>query len=191
MVFKLFIDKSRAEEVTATVHERTALIDEIERLVLQESITDKIPGYEDDTIVMLPTDSVECFYVENDKTYAHCADKRRYLVKKRLYELEKLLPGNFEKINKSAIANWSRVSKLKVELSGVVDVVFSSGHVDCILRRCFSELRRRQASLSYIRSRISQKHLRGLFSAPYSTLTILVFILLTGGSRRTGYGCLH
>ena len=82
MVFKLFIDKSRAEEVTATVHERTALIDEIERLVLQESITDKIPGYEDDTIVMLPTDSVECFYVENDKTYAHCADKRRYLVKK-------------------------------------------------------------------------------------------------------------
>lgn len=68
MVFKLFIDKSRAEEVTATVHERTALIDEIERLVLQESITDKIPGYEDDTIVMLPTDSVECFYVENDKT---------------------------------------------------------------------------------------------------------------------------
>ena len=64
MVFKLFIDKSRAEEVTATVHERTALIDEIERLVLRESITDKIPGYEDDTIVMLPTDSVECFYVE-------------------------------------------------------------------------------------------------------------------------------
>jgi DNA-binding LytR/AlgR family response regulator len=143
VVFKLFIDKSRAEEVTATVHERTALIDEIERLVLQESITDKIPGYEDDTIVMLPTDSVECFYVENDKTYAHCADKRRYLVKKRLYELEKLLPGNFEKINKSAIANWSRVSKLKAELSGVVDVVFSSGHVDCISRRCFSELRRR------------------------------------------------
>lgn len=44
---------------------------------------------------MLPTDSVECFYVENDKTCAHCADKRRYLVKKRLYELEKLLPGNF------------------------------------------------------------------------------------------------
>ena len=53
VVFKLFIDKSRAEEVTAAVHERTALIDEIERLVLQESITDKIPGYEDDMIVML------------------------------------------------------------------------------------------------------------------------------------------
>ena len=35
------------------------------------------------------------------------------------------------------------------------------------------------------------KAFAGLFSAPYSTLTILVFILLTGGSRRTGYGCLH
>ena len=143
MVFKLFIDKNCTEEITAIVHERTALIDEIERLVLQESITDKIPGYEYDTIVMLPINCIECFYVENDKTYAHCTNNKQYLIKKRLYELYKLLPGYFEKINKSAIANWNQVLKLKVELSGVVDIVFKSGYVDCISRRCFSELRRR------------------------------------------------
>ena len=103
MVFKLFIDKSRAEEATATVHERTALIDEIERLVLQESITDKIPGYEDDTIVMLTTDSVEFFYVENDMACAHCADKRRTLHQNTLSELAQLLTGTSRKINISAI----------------------------------------------------------------------------------------
>lgn len=143
MVFKLLIDKSLAEEVTATVHERTALIDEIERLVLQESITDRIPGYQDDTIVILPINSVECFYVENGKTYAHCTDKHCYQIKKKLYELDQLLPGNFEKISKSAIANWNHVSKLKVEFTGAVDIVFKSGYVDFISRRCFSELRRR------------------------------------------------
>ena len=35
MVFKLFIDKNCREEVIANVRERTPLVDEIERLVLQ------------------------------------------------------------------------------------------------------------------------------------------------------------
>lgn len=143
MVFRLLIDRNCVEEVTATVHERTALINEIERLVLQDSITDRIPGYEDDTIVMIPVSGIECFYVEKDKTYAHCADKRRYLIKKRLYELDGLLPDHFERINKSAIANWTQVAALKAELSGAVNIVFKSGYVECISRRCFSELRRR------------------------------------------------
>ena len=37
MIFKLFIDRNKPEEVTATVHERTPLIDEIERLVMRDS----------------------------------------------------------------------------------------------------------------------------------------------------------
>lgn len=61
MVFRLLIDRNCVEEVTATVHEQTALINEIERLVLQDSITDRIPGYEDDTIVMIPVSGIECF----------------------------------------------------------------------------------------------------------------------------------
>lgn len=143
MVFKLFIDKNCEEEVTATVHERTPLIDEIERIVLQDNITDKIPGYEEDAITMVSISDIECFFVENEKTYAHCINGKRYLIKKRLYELEEMLPGDFERINKSALANWRKVSKLKVQLSGAVDVIFKSGYEDCISRRCFSELKRR------------------------------------------------
>lgn len=143
MIFKLQIDRDREEEITATVHRRTPLIDEIEKLVLQENITDQIPGYYECEITMLDISQVECFYVEADKTYASHISGKRYLVKKRLYELENILPADFERINKSAIANWKRISKFKVQLSGAVDVVFKNGYTDCISRRCFAELKRR------------------------------------------------
>ena len=143
LIFRLLIDRNKPEEVTATVHERTALIDEIERLVLQDSVSDQIPGYVDDEILMLPVAKIECFVVEGEKTYALCGDKKRYLVRKRLYELEKDLPGSFERISKSALANWKAISRFRVHLSGAVDAIFKSGYVECISRRCFAELKRR------------------------------------------------
>ena len=87
MIFRLSIDRSKPEEVTATVHERTPLIDEIERLVLQDSLTDQIPGYVEDEIIILSIPEIECFVVEDEKTYAVCTGGKRYLVRKRLYEL--------------------------------------------------------------------------------------------------------
>lgn len=143
MIFRLCIDPSREESITASVHRRTPLVDEIERLVLQDSVTESVMGYRGEEIVRLPLCEIESFSVENEKTYAHCTDKQRYLVKKRLYELEEVLPSDFVKINKSAIANWQHVVRLKVQLSGAVDAVFQSGYQDCISRRRFSELKRR------------------------------------------------
>ena len=94
-------------------------------------------------ILMLNVAQVEYFVVENEKTYAQYSDRKRYLVRKRLYELEKELPGNFERISKSALANWKAITRFKVQLSGAVDAVFKSGYVECISRRCFAELKRR------------------------------------------------
>lgn len=144
MIFKLFINKECEEAVTAMVHERTPLVDEIERLVIQDGVSDRVMGYREDEILMLAVCDVDCFYVENNKTYAHCCvDNKSYFIKKRLYELEDMITGDFVKINKSAIANWRQVSKLQVQLSGAVDVIFKSGHRDCISRRCFADLKRR------------------------------------------------
>ena len=143
MIFKLNIDKSCPEEVIANVHARTPLIDEIEKLVLQDGIRDQIPGYTDNEITMLTVSEIECFVVEDERSYAVCRNKTRYLVKNRLYELEERLPGDFIRISKSAIANWNKISKLKVQLSGAVDAVFKSGYVECISRRCYADLKRR------------------------------------------------
>ncbi len=142
MIFKLFIDKNCQEEIIANVRKRSPLIDEIERLVSLDNISDQIPGYLEDEIIMLPAGEIECFVVEQEKTFAVCAGKR-YLVRKRLYALEEVLPGDFERISKSAIANMKRIAKFRVQLSGAVDAVFKSGYVECISRRCFHDLKRR------------------------------------------------
>ncbi len=143
MIFKLLIDKGCQEEIIANVHARTPLINEIERLVLQDNISDQLPGYVEEEIVMLDIESIECFVVEDEKTFAVYKDKNRYLIKKRLYELESFLPGHFERISKSAIANWKKITRFRVQLSGAVDAVFMNGYVECISRRCFAELKRR------------------------------------------------
>ena len=143
MIFKLQLDMNHVEEIVATVHQRTALIDEIERLVTQDNLSEQIPGYEEDEIVMLDLKQIDCFFVEDERTYAHCQDGKQYLIRRRLYELEKSLPGYYERISKSAIANWPRISRFRVQLSGAVDAVFKSGYTECISRRCFAELKRR------------------------------------------------
>lgn len=142
MIFKLFIDKDCREEVVANVHRRTALVDEIERLCREDDRPDQMPGYLGDEITMLEISGIECFVVEGEKTFAVYGG-RKYLVRKRLYELEEFLPDQFERISKSAIANWKKIVKFKVQLSGAVDAVFGSGYVECISRRCFAELKRR------------------------------------------------
>ena len=143
MIFNLQIDNDSEETITAVVHRRTFLIDEIERLVAENNLPDKIPGYTEDEIIMLDVRLVECFFVESEKTYAMYTNGERYLIKKRLYELENLLPNEFTKLNKSALANWKKIVKFKVHLSGAVDAIFQSGYTECVSRRCFSELKRR------------------------------------------------
>ena len=60
MKFKLIIDTEKEEELVATVHSRTPLIDEIEALLSKH--TDRIPGYAEDDI-------------KNSKYCIHCKTK--------------------------------------------------------------------------------------------------------------------
>lgn len=143
MIFKLIINRECEENICATVHERTPLIDEIEHLVLQDAAVDKVVGYEEDSIAVVNLADVELFYVENDKVIAHCGDNKSYRIKKTLSELETILPADFVRISKSGIANWSRVSRMNVQLSGAVNVIFRSGYSDYISRRCFADIKRR------------------------------------------------
>ena len=143
MIFRLNLNPKCEEEVIANVHERTSLIDEIERLVTQDNAADQITGYLEDEIRLLEVKEIECFFVEDEKTYALYSDKKRYVVRKRLYEIESILPVDFIKINKSAIANSKKIARFKVLLSGAVDAEFASGYTECISRRCFAEVKRR------------------------------------------------
>ncbi len=141
MKFKLIIDKEKEEEVVATVHNRTALIDEIEALISKH--TERIPGYTEDDIKMLSVSQIECITVLDGKTYAIDSKNRRYRLKQRLYELEAELPSSFIRINKSTLANESALDRFTVTIAGSVDAVFKCGYTEYVSRRCFAQIKRR------------------------------------------------
>jgi DNA-binding LytR/AlgR family response regulator len=141
--FKLIIDKEKPQEIVATVHERSALIDKIETLVMAYSGADKIPAFSEDEIINLDINEIECITVMDGKTYAIYNDAKHYHLKQRLFEIEKNLPTSFIKINKSSIANETKIDRFKANFSGAVDAIFKCGYKDYVSRRCFAEIKRR------------------------------------------------
>ena len=146
MKFNLIIDKTKDEEVVATVHSRSALTDEIEALILKYAGADRIPAYCDDDMKMLTFSDIECVTVLDGKTYAIDSKNRRYRLKQRLYELETLLPSSFVRINKSTLANEARLDRFAVTYAGSVDAVFKCGYTEYVSRRCFAQIKRRLES---------------------------------------------
>ena len=143
MKFRLIIDKEKEEELVATVHERTALINEIEALIQKHAGTDRIPGYTEDDIKMLSVSEIECVTVLDGKIYAIDSKNRRYRLKQRLYELEAVLPASFIRINKSTLANEGALDRFTVTYAGSVDAVFKCGYTEYVSRRCFAQIKRR------------------------------------------------
>ena len=144
MRFRLIIDKNQEEEVVATVHQRTPLIDELEALLSLH--TDRIPGYTEDDIKLLCVSDIQCVTVLEGKTYAIDSQNRRYRLKQRLYELEEMLPPSFIRINKSALANENALDRFAVTIAGSVDAVFKCGYREYVSRRCFAQIKRRLES---------------------------------------------
>ena len=143
MKFKLIIDRQKDEEVVVTVHERSPITDHIERLVMQHTGTDRIAAYTEDGIKMLPFTDIECITILGGKTYAIDTSNRRYRLKLRLYELEDILPSSFIRINKSTLANETKLERFTASFSGAVDAVFKCGYTEYVSRRCFAEIKRR------------------------------------------------
>ena len=143
MKFKLIIDKEQEEEVVATVHSRTPMIDELEALLAKHAGTDRIPSYADDEIKLLQVSEIACITVLDGKTYAIDAENRRYRLKQRLYELESQLPPSFIRINKSFLANETQLDRFTVSYAGSVDAVFKCGYKEYVSRRCFAQIKRR------------------------------------------------
>ena len=143
MKFKMIIDKTKEEEIVATVHEPSELTRKIEQLVQGGTVTDRITAYGDEEWKMLPFTDIACITVIEGKTFAIDKKGKQYRLKQRLYELETMLPGTFIRINKSALANERLIERFAANFSGAVDAVFQGGWREYVSRRCFAEIKRR------------------------------------------------
>lgn len=136
----IFEKDSQRNEVIVRAPERTPIIDEIEKLI-QNSFQELI-GYKDREAVKLCASDVYCFTVENNRVYA-VTEIDKYLIKERLYQLEETLDENFIKINKSCIANLSKIQKFNASFSGSLLVVFKNGYTDYVSRRSVKPIKER------------------------------------------------
>lgn len=142
MNFQLIIDKENEEVITARVKKANELTEKIETLVKEYVGENKIVVFSEDETVILEIKNIECVTVIDNKVWA-ITENGKYLIKNRLYEVEKLLSSSFIKINKSSVANISKIKKFISTYSGSVNVEFKSGYTDYVSRRCLPQVKRR------------------------------------------------
>lgn len=142
MDFQLIIDKENEEVITARVKKANELTAKIETLVKEYAGESKIVGFTEDETIILELQEIECVTVIENKVWA-ITENGKFLIKSRLYEVEKTLPSSFVKINKSSVANISKIKKFISTYSGAVNVEFKSGYTDYVSRRCLPQVKRR------------------------------------------------
>ena len=96
----------------------------------------------DTEIVILKEEDICCFFTEGNKVYANTI-KDVYLIKKRLYQLEKELGLDFIKINQGCIANLKNVTRFNASFTGTLEVNFKNGYKDYVSRRELKKLKER------------------------------------------------
>lgn len=140
MELKIVIDKTKDEQITVFAHERSALVESIERLVLAENT--RFVGYGERESRPLELNEIYCFATENGKVYA-LTEAEKLQVKSRLYLIEENLPPMFVKINQSCIANTEKIKCFEASVSGALKVTFKNGYTDYVSRRCLKNVKRR------------------------------------------------
>ena len=139
MKITIITDKTKDEEIIIRVHEKTELIEKIEKLVNETS--DGFIGYKENEAMMLDINDINCFITENNKVFAMTDEK--LLIKERLYKVEEKLDDNFIKINQSCLANIKKIVKVQATFSGSLSVVFRNGYTDYISRRNLKKVKER------------------------------------------------
>ena len=81
MDIKIFIDKTKDEQILIYAHEKTPLIEEIERLVTESTLD--LVGYTDTEAKKINLLNVNCFISEDNKVFALSDEKLQ--IKLRLY----------------------------------------------------------------------------------------------------------
>lgn len=140
MKFTLNIQKDREEELIIHAHEYRPEFEEIRRMVQSPQL--KLVGYNGENIVVLSPAETVCFITEKDRVFA-LVGEQRYLVKKRLYQIEKALNSEYIRINQSCIANLKQISRFAVSIGGSLEVIFSNGYRDFVSRRELKKVKER------------------------------------------------
>ncbi|MDH5161679.1 LytTR family DNA-binding domain-containing protein [Heyndrickxia oleronia] len=142
MQIKLIIDE-KIEETEIQIHANT-FTDEIEQIMkfLKSSKTEVIDGYLQQEIYMLKVSDIFFVYSEGAKVYFQ-TDEDEYESKLKLYEVEEILEKDFVRVNKSTLVNISKISFMKMEKIGMMQLVMENGTTAHVSRKYLKKLKKR------------------------------------------------
>ncbi len=128
-----------------TIHAKslTPEVEHLYHLLTQESNhPDQIEGYIDDKAYYLNLNEILFFETDSKQVMAH-TKRQSFLVKHKLYELEKLLVGQFMRVSKSTILNLDQIYALTRSISNCQIEFYDSYKTVYVSRRYYRELRQK------------------------------------------------
>ena len=127
MKVELNIDK-KLEETIVTIS-ANKVNDEIQNLVNYiENKEDYFIGVLDGKVRLLNTEDIIRVYVENRKVYVVTVEGR-FIIRKKLYEVQSTLTKDFIKISQSEIANVKYIYSLDLGLRGTIIIKYKNSYI--------------------------------------------------------------
>ena len=139
MKVELNIDK-KFEETIVTIS-ANKVDDEIQNLVNYiENKEDYFTGISDGKVCLLNLEDIIRIYVEERKVYVVTVEGR-FIVRKKLYEVQSMLTKDFIKISQSEIANIKYIHSLDLGLRGTIVINYKNSDISYVSRRMLKEFK--------------------------------------------------
>lgn len=139
MKVELNIDKKFGETIVTISTNKVN--DEIQNLVNYiENKEDYFIGVLDGEVRLLNTEDIIRVYVEDRKVYVVTVEGR-FIVRKKLYEVQSTLTKDFIKISQSEIANVKYIHSLDLGLRGTIVINYKNSDISYVSRRMLKEFK--------------------------------------------------
>lgn len=139
MKVELNIDE-KFKEILVTIS-TNKINDEVQELVNYiEYKEDYLVGIADDQVCVLDISDIIRVFVEDRKVFV-VTTKGKFVVRKKLYEMNNLLTKDFVKISQSEIANIKFIKNLDLSIRGTIVIVYKNSDISYVSRRLLKDFK--------------------------------------------------
>mgnify|MGYP000906568519 FL=1 len=139
MKVELNIDE-KFKEILVTIS-TDKINDEVQELVNYiEYKEDYLVGIADDQVCVLDISDIIRVFVEDRKVFV-VTTKGKFVVRKKLYEMNNLLTKDFVKISQSEIANIKFIKNLDFSNTGTIVIKYKNSDISYVSRRMIKEFK--------------------------------------------------
>lgn len=156
-------------------------------LLEKEGEENVFPAQRDGKTYLIEPDAIEIIRTEGRELALYDRQKRRFLLNRPLYELEKQLGKNFVRISKSALVSIRRISHVEASFNGTMELVMKNG-VEEVITRSYRQQFKQRLGYRYERKKSYQLSFPGNFMGLHLFRIYLPYRL---SHQRPGFPCAY